>query len=327
MRTTVRYAFVAALVCAALSTNGLAQTVAITNGASGAGHLTVNVDAYGSYGNFNAAYIDSFEPTGSARNSPVFSAAMLLFSGQDRVALTSMAELNTNYSAPTWGKAVTTGVSNSGADRATSAFNVLSSLGAPILSVGLVQTVSPANGGSAILNQIYRITNVSGSTMSFQANRNLDMDLIWDGNFENDSVGAESPDFVYAHDSGGIHQGVGLSSGMGNGALHHTYYWAGKQGHTPTGGGPAMGFGTDVQVWNAFGLPASWQNYVPGVGYNMSGTSSMLGDSHAGLQWNVELTDGATVIIDVQTTYGVVPEPASLLALGAGALVLMRRRR
>jgi hypothetical protein len=316
-----------ATACILAGTAG-AQTVAITNAAPGAGHLTANVDAYGSYGNMNAAYLDSFEPTGSTRNGPTFSAGFMLFSGTNRVAWTSMPELLATYPTPTWTTAVTTPVANSGANTATSAFDVRTVAGGPILSVNLTQTVSAAVAGVAALTQRYQITNTSGAAQSLIFTRNWDMDLVWDSNFLGDHVSSNNvPNWVTAHEPGSTVQAVTI--GSAGGGIAHSFYYAGKQGHTPSGGGPAMGFGTDVQIWNNFGLPTTWQNYIPNVGYNTNGDSGFVNtDAFMGLEWRVSLGIGASTTIAVDSVYGsMVPEPATMAVLGLGALALIRRRR
>ena len=52
-------------------------------------------------------------------------------------------------------------------------------------------------------------------------------------------------------------------------------YYGGKRGVDPdgAGGSPPYDFGTDVDVWNALGVPIGWRRHIAGVGYDMNGTS------------------------------------------------------
>lgn len=74
--------FAVATIAIASPFTGFAQTVNIDNGVVGVGHLDVNVDAYGAFGNFNPAYVDNFQPSSGASIQPTFSAGFRLFSGQ-----------------------------------------------------------------------------------------------------------------------------------------------------------------------------------------------------------------------------------------------------
>ena len=309
---------------------GLGQTVNIDNGVGGAGHLDVNIDAYGAYGNWNAAYTDNFEPTGAASGQPTFSAGFRLFSGQDRVLLTDMSQWNGTLTGGTWLRTITTPVFNVNAFTASSSFEVTGAFpGDPaILSFDVRQIVSSGGAGVAILDQFYTITNVSGSGMSFNMNRVLDADLIWGTSFTDDHVAA-APGlaWVVMHNPGSTTQAMAMSAGPG---APNNFYWGGKQSHVPTGGPPAFGFGSDVVVWDNFGLPTTWENYMSYVGYNTAGDSGTFAqDGHVGLNWHLSLGEGASTNIAVRTVYGdaLVPEPATMLALGAGLALLIRRRR
>ena len=75
------------------------------------------------------------------------------------------------------------------------------------------------------------------------------------------------------------------------------------------------GFGTDTQVWDAFGVPAGWVNHIAGVGYDTDGESgaSPSGstdprDGFMGLSIDVSLGAGlgpaASTTVIVHHTYG-----------------------
>jgi hypothetical protein len=72
-----------------------------------------------------------------------------------------------------------------------------------------------------------------------------------------------------------------------------------------------MGFGTDTQEWEAYGIPEGWENYIAGVGYNTDGESgaSPAGcvdpcDAHLGLQIPVSIGPGGQVTVTVGHGYG-----------------------
>ena len=285
----------------------IGQTVNIDNGVVGDGHLDVNVDAYGAYGNFNAAYVDNFQPAGSTSSQPTFSAGFRLFSGTDKVLLTDMAEwlgVLPALDPATWNRNITAAVANSTSSSATSSFEVTNGAGAAQLSFDVTQSVSAASGGVAILAQTYTITNVSGGALDFNMNRVLDADLVWDGDFLSDHVSlSDSTCFVGQHEPGSTTQAMALGSGADD--TPHTYYWGAKNTHEPTGGMPAMGFGTDVIQWGENGLPATWQNYIAFVGYDTPGDSGTdANDGHIGLDWELSLADGESATITVRTLYG-----------------------
>lgn len=93
-------------------------------------------------------------------------------------------------------------------------------------------------------------------------------------------------------------------------------YFGGHEMDLPGGVEPAVGFGTDTQIWDAYGLPKNWNNYITNVGYNTDGASGPNGDPSR---------DSLHAI-----SFNIVPEPTSfalLSLLGMGLLACRRRRR
>lgn len=299
--------FVAVIVVIMIWSVGcFAQTVNISNGVVGAGHLDVNVDAFGSYGNFNPAYVDSFQPPGSAANSPSFTAGFSVFIGADKALLTSMPEWIAVLppGSETLTKVVTSPVMNVNASTAMSSFNVNTAGGAPLLSVNVLNNANNPAAGIGVLDQVYMVTNASGGPLAFSLNRALDADLVWDADFLSDHVAVDSTlRFVAQHEPGSSTQAMALAAGSVG--VPNSFYWGAKNTHLPTGGPPAMGFGTDIILWNNGGLPVSWQNYAAFVGYNMPGDSGLnSNDAHVGIDWSLNLAAGASVAVHVKTVYG-----------------------
>ncbi|MEE9293855.1 MAG: PEP-CTERM sorting domain-containing protein [Phycisphaerae bacterium] len=104
-----------------------------------------------------------------------------------------------------------------------------------------------------------------------------------------------------------------------------------------------FGFGTDLQVWNAFGIPKSWENFIAGVGQGINGVSGTAPpggtppeDGFTGLDFLFELGGGGglgpgdSTTFTVFHTYGQnfpVPAPGALALLGLAGLIGVRRRR
>ena len=55
--------------------------------------------------------------------------------------------------------------------------------------------------------------------------------------------------------------------------LRGRFYYDGKHGVTPANGPPAYDFGTDGEVWDAFGIPLNWQNHIAGVDCDADGVN------------------------------------------------------
>ena len=91
-------------------------------------------------------------------------------------------------------------------------------------------------------------------------------------------------------------------------------YYGGKQGVDPLDAGLPFGFGTDSQVWEAFGTPANWVDFIAGVGAGVNGESGTgppdpMGnpgqDAFIGLEFFFSLDAGETSeTFRVTHTYG-----------------------
>ncbi len=181
------------------------------------------------------------------------------------------------------------------------------------LNFDLTQDVQNLAGPQvSVLNQVYSIKNNTGSSVSFVLLRQVDYDLAWQGNFNNDSVGTgTNGNPADRHVSQGENPTVG-------GPLNHTYvtlsspqgnqYVGAKSGVDPDTGGPALpyGAGTDVQEWDAYGVPTGWGNHSANVGYSTNGYSGVNPgtDAHVDLEIPVTVAAGATVVVSIDHTYG-----------------------
>ncbi len=98
-------------------------------------------------------------------------------------------------------------------------------------------------------------------------------------------------------------------------------YAGGKTGIDPDGGdpGPAYGPGTSTEVWDAYGLPASWVNHIAGVGYGADGES---GASPAGCAGPC---DGAVYLRIPRTLAAGPGGSASAVGPGSGFVIVRLR--
>jgi len=186
-------------------------------------------------------------------------------------------------------------------DTAISSFTVTSGDGVVNLSIDALTAVRRP---SYVIVR-YRITNNASSAIDFKLYRVWDLDIYWDNSYENDEV------------CGGVYGGQGYASQgeFGDNNLRFSLsslnaingYTAAKRTYRdpnwdPTC--PTMGYGTDTQEWNAYGIPACWLNYVAyyGVGPGCSGNN--FGDGHIGVEVPVSLSAGGSAEVIFIHTYG-----------------------
>ncbi len=297
-----------------------AQRVNITNGVTGDGHLDIDVDSFGHYGNWTGTSTgtdDQFQPIGSAMGNPTFTTQPLLFlEGSDmpgqvgRLALTSDNDARSFFnscetSPRVFGLFIVSPVSLVNQSTAQSSFRVADAKGfTTYLNVQLTQNIGPAVNGVTYLRQTYVISNVSSFTFSGVFVIHWDHDIMWSGSFTDDVVGTDcGQSFVFGHEPGNINQGLVLSDG--GSSVAPLYYVGGKAPHTPTQGPPAFAAGTDCNIWTNNGLPQTWRNYVAFVGYNTDGNSGTNpGDGMVSMEWHFNLAPGQSVTIVVDRTYG-----------------------
>jgi hypothetical protein len=156
----------------------------------------------------------------------------------------------------------------------------------------------------------YRITNNASSAISFKLYRAWDLDLYWRTGLGNDYENDEVCGGVY----GG--QGYPYQGEFGLGVVRFALsslnptsgYVAAKNNYRDDANWPSdcptMGYGTDFQEWNAYGIPSCWVNYVAyfGVGPGCSGDRT--GDGHIGVEVPVSLAAGGSATVTFIHTYG-----------------------
>ncbi len=285
-------------------------------------YLRVSPDAYGSWTDTTFGGLgDTYNPVGPLPAQPVsFTNGFMLFragAAQRELLSTSIDWQDTVGPDPSLGRVVTSlpvAFDTDGDavnDTMTSSFQVTGAgfdLGFDHeASVGQDET-------SATVTQTYVITNNGGATISVELLHLADYDLVWVGDFATDSVGTErapASNSVFQQEEGAPETRVTVSSGGADG------YAGAKNGVQPENGPPAYGFGTDLQEWGAFGLPATWVNHIAGVGYSTIGESGATPpgctapcDAHVDLRIPVVISGFDTAVVAVTQTFGV-PEEAS----------------
>jgi hypothetical protein len=310
------------------------------------GYLQIGVDSYGGWASatFGGAG-DSFNPAGPFTAMEVaFTSGMMLFvDGSERALLSTSTDWQDALAAPNLTATITspnvlTDTNSDGVDdMAVSGFTATSAT--TNLSFRLEQKVETLTAGvSSYIDQTYTVTNAGAAPVDIQMVSAFDADVPWLGGFTNDQVGtsmwgAGQGTYVFQEEPGdpGI-TAVTLSSESA------TAYYGGKNTVVPVGGPPPFGFGTDVQVYDNFGVPTSWTNEIANVGAGINGVSgpnpnnagSGAGDAFIGLQFLLAgLQPDETRAFTVRHTYGqnFVPEPSGLaLILGGVACWLLRSR-
>lgn len=324
----------------------IAQPIATGSDNSVDGFLQISPDAYGSWASTTfGGGGDLFNPAGPAGTMEgIFTSGFFIFSGTSRELLSDSANWQGTYPADASLDRMITSpnmASDSNgdgvADTLQSAFTVTG--GAINLGFRLEQRVEAYAPGVSFLRQTYTITNNATAPLSFSMVRNMDADLLWSGDFADDNVGtsmhgAGLGPYVYQNEVGNPAQAITLSS------LAAANYYGGKNGIDPDGAGPdpAFGFGTDVQVWNNMGMPASWGDFVAGVGAGVNGDSGAAPagagnppDGFIGLNFVFNLGAGESTTFEIFHTFGqstpVPAAPSALVLLGAGAIASRRRRK
>lgn len=298
----------------------------ISNGITGDGALTITVDNMGAwYTDFNTGgnLGESFDPAGApGADFPTFSIGTFIFYSNTHREL--LAEhipwQNTSGdggpfgSDPSLTTTVLTPVSSAdwmygdGVD--DTSMSEIRVFGTGVdLNISIVNAVRRASDTNvAFMIQKYTIRNDGGAPITFKLHRAWDADMYWrtgtGTDWQNDQVGAGTfggHKYVRQGEVGADSATVCLS-----GIDAPTSYHGAKQGHTPTGGGPAMGFGTDNITWNNYGTPTSWMNYIAYLGYNMDGVSTDVTnqDAHIALEYTITLGAGETRELYLVHTYG-----------------------
>jgi len=292
-------------------------TVTIGNGIAGDGALSVPVDELGAwYADFNTgAGSDTYDPAGFyGAQAPTFATGTYLFVGTTyREALVEEPVWAQYWDDASLTRAVTSALIafdyayNDGVpDTAKSGFVVTSGDGVVNLRIVLTTAVRrTGNSNVSYVVQVYRITNNGSSSLNFKLYRTWDMDLVWDFDFENDQV------------CGGTFGGQGYASQGEAGIPAITFslsslnpiscYVASKRTYVDPSwppNCPAMGYGTDFEEWDNYGVPSCWCNFVAYFGTGPGCSGSAFGDGHIGVEVPVSLAAGATTEVVFIHTYG-----------------------
>lgn len=303
------------------------------------GYLDTAPDEYGAWAEpFNYAEgpnDDHFKPAGHVLRHVTFTSGFFLFTeNSERELLTD----NTAWQAVTDGmggapfsadtslsRSVTSAnvASDSSGDGVndtlSSAFRVFNASQTVDLAFTLVQNVRSVSAGVAALQQTYTVRNNATTAINFTMARSFDADLLFTSGStttdpQNDQVGtgahaAGLGQFVYIRERNDNSTAVTLSGGT-----RGRYYYGGVHSVTPPNGPPPFEYGTDTEVWDGFGVPTSWQNYVATVGYNTDGASGTVAgslDAFIGLDFAFSLIPALSTTFDVFYTYGQnTPAPA-----------------
>jgi hypothetical protein len=313
-----RYICVVGIALAALGSSYAQTLVSIGNGISGDGRLTIPVDPFGAwYANFtNGANRGEFyDPAGAlGADYPTFAVGTYLFVGTSyRVALNQEPGWGGSPAyQPTLTATVTAGPTaldyayNDGVnDTAIASFTVTSADSSVNLSIDMLTAVRRP----AYVVVRYRIANNASSAINFKLYRSWDLDLYWrtgqNDDYENDEV------------CGGVYGGQGYPSQgeFGDPALRFALsslnpingYVAAKRTFRDLSWPPdcpTMGYGTDFQEWNAYGIPACWVNYVAYYGPGPGCSGLNVGDAHIGVEVPVSLAAGGSATVTFIHTYG-----------------------
>lgn len=317
--------------------------VTIDNQVVGDGHLNITTDDFGAFaaafaGGF--AWLDLFDPSADPKQGPLdeefptFGTNLFLFTGPSgcgeglqRVALALHEGIASTYQGNLDTEIIE---ANKLVDPQTTASAFVVSGGGVDLRFDLIQHVDsdptgPGGEAVAFIEQTYAITNQGPITLNFVLIKHIDPDMKWSGGpstWLDDIVGVDFFEFdrpqVFGQDAELLPAAFVLRTREDmtlNPATQTFSYYAGKQGVTPPGNPafpcddcPMYDYGTDFQIWNNYGVPNCWRNFVPGAGYNVPGAVPPLsGDTLMGLQLEVSLASGAVYEVTFVTRYGFRP--------------------
>ncbi len=338
----------------AFAPNCLGAEVTLDNGVVGDGHFSVTVDDYGSFGDAftgGPQWPDFFDPSADpiegelGEEFATFMSTVLLFIdtsgtgvGSSRGVLSTHAGILGNFANPSMECTITSENSIANLPLSTASSFQCTDAGGISFNISLTQSVSALPAGKngealAQLEQTYSITN-SGASTTLTIVKHIDEDMPWGGGASfwlDDLVGADFAAIgrpqVYAQDRELTTAALVLRTREDMTKNPMTIdggfsYYAGKQGLTvppgnpnyPGGMCPAQDFGTDTEVWDNYGAPNCWKNFVPGVGYNVPGISPQVsGDSFIGLQTEADIAAGQTYEVTFSTLYGFRPPPTVVI--------------
>ncbi len=314
------------------------DAILLSNNIPGDGRLEVSPDAYGAYQNGygSAGNGDTFDPPGAEPPlTPMFSTAFFVFNTAtlDRVVLSEstasfVANYNTSANPATFTIAVTSpqvGSDSDGdgvTDTSTSSFTITGGNAGVNLSVTLVQRVYKPAAGVSRFRQTWTFTNNGAAAADLKVMKHVDMDIFatpvglasWaDVAGSIDSVGCQ-PITVYEREPSPAPPTTPIAFALATPSAGYVYY-AARSGYDPDGAGPdpAMAFGTDFQIWNAYGLPPSWANQTAFVGpapttgedpneFPVGGVAP--NDGFMGYQWVTSIPAGGNRTFATVTAYG-----------------------
>ncbi len=318
--------------------------VTLWNEVTGDGSLTVTVDDFGSFADGFAggpAMPDLFNPSPDPVEGELFeefatfATEVFLFvdpsgdgNGTHRAVLSTHAGILSTYENGNIDCVIVQENSTDNLPTSTDSEFRCTGDGFAITFV-LTQTVSAAPDGphgeaTAELEQTYAVTAEGLAPLDVTLVKHIDEDMPWGGivNFYlDDIVGADFAELarpqVYARDRDLNTAVVTLRTREDMWTDPRTVdfvYYPGKQNLPPPPGNPnyptaicpVQDYGTDFQIWDNYGVPNCWRNYVPGVGYDVPGeTPDVQGDSFIGLQVNARLADGGNPYeVTFVTRYG-----------------------
>ena len=294
------------------------------------GFLDIAPNEYGEWSipSFSTSLLDGdrFRPCSQPLLAPSFSTLFFLFGpGGQREALSDNnfhgvvsaldTSLSTTITAPLVASDTNFDVVD---DTATSSFRVFG--GGTVLDFDLLQSVAALGPGQSRMTQTYTITNAATSPITFTLVRHIDGDLVWDGTILNDEVGTNTNSgggdlSVFMQDPSfpGITR-LELSSAQGRD------YYGVKSTQPVAAPGSPPGAGTTFDVWDAFGIPTGWNNFIANVGTGIDGSSAGInGDASIGMDFGVSLGSGESTTLTLVYTYGeeTIPPPPCDLDLTA----------